>query len=154
MLSASACRATSLFLQSTRSLLQPNHCAAALIHLARSSSKAVFQPFTTSVSTALEQHTGRWGPRAAMQALHSNSSVGTRAPGSYQHVRRAAVPCRAATSTNGNKSPSGQQPSQHAATGYLWHELYFWHCAGPWGNLREYVQPMDHSPEHVETKRR
>lgn len=40
------------------------------------------------------------------------------------------------------------------STGYLMHELYLWHCAGPWGNLREFVQPMDHSPEHVETKRR
>ena len=47
-------------------------------------------------------------------------------------------------------SNNGQQNS----TGYLMHELYLWHCAGPWGNLRNFVQPMDHSPEHVETKRR
>jgi hypothetical protein len=36
----------------------------------------------------------------------------------------------------------------------VWHELSFWHCAGPWGSLHEHVQPIDHSPEHAETKRR
>jgi hypothetical protein len=51
---------------------------------------------------------------------------------------------------NGAAAHNGEMTS----TGYLWHELYFWHCAGPWGNFREHVQPMDHSPEHVETKRR
>jgi hypothetical protein len=38
-------------------------------------------------------------------------------------------------------------------TGYLFHELYFWHHAGPWGNLRQYIQPTRHF-EHTETKRR
>jgi len=53
-------------------------------------------------------------------------------------------------SSNGQSAPAKLPKS----TGYLWHELYFWHCAGPWGSFKEFVQPMDHSPEHVETKRR
>jgi hypothetical protein len=38
-------------------------------------------------------------------------------------------------------------------TGYLFHEMYFWHHAGPWGNLKQHVQPVRHF-EHAETKRR
>lgn len=38
-------------------------------------------------------------------------------------------------------------------SGYMYHELLFWHTAGPWGNLKEHVQPMKY-PENAETKRR
>jgi hypothetical protein len=71
------------------------------------------------------------------------------APASHQPKQRSVqcLPIPKA-SKNGNWHKASN------STGYLWHELYFWHCAGPWGNLREFVQPMDHSPEHVETKRR
>jgi hypothetical protein len=65
---------------------------------------------------------------------------------------RPLLHCRAMSSSSSNEA--SKQHSLSLRTGYLWHELYFWHCAGPWGNFQEYVQPMDHSPEHVETKRR
>eukprot|EP00879_Flechtneria_rotunda_P023178 GHRR01024504.1.p1 GENE.GHRR01024504.1~~GHRR01024504.1.p1 ORF type:complete len:429 (+),score=116.86 GHRR01024504.1:183-1469(+) len=38
-------------------------------------------------------------------------------------------------------------------TGYLYHELYFWHNPGPIGSLQNYLQPVQHF-EHTETKRR
>eukprot|EP00775_Hariotina_reticulata_P006585 gene6585-6813_t len=50
-----------------------------------------------------------------------------------------------------SKAASNSSISRH--TGYLHHELYLWHNPGPWGNLREFVQPARYA-EHSETKRR
>lgn len=152
MLSVPSCGATAQLILQT-GCLQQCSCAA-VVHLVRSNT---IQGLLRPQSQFFEQFRRSFGSRAAMQAFHSSSGVSTRAnsrthvAASHQHTRRAAVPCRvAATSSNGNKRHS----QQAASTGYLWHELYFWHCAGPWGNMKEFVQPMDHSPEHVETKRR
>lgn len=38
-------------------------------------------------------------------------------------------------------------------TGYLVHELYFWHNAGHMGSVKHHIQPARHL-EHPETKRR
>ena len=38
-------------------------------------------------------------------------------------------------------------------TGYLYHELMFWHNAGHFGSVKRRIQPSRHV-EHSETKRR
>lgn len=43
--------------------------------------------------------------------------------------------------------------SARHVTGYLFHELYFWHDQGHLGSLSRYVQPTQHW-EHPDTKRR
>ncbi|KAF6262071.1 hypothetical protein COO60DRAFT_1268392 [Scenedesmus sp. NREL 46B-D3] len=63
---------------------------------------------------------------------------------------RCASSRHAWTRATSNSSPATE--ARHK-TGYLFHELYFWHEPGPWGNLKQYVQPTRH-PEHAETKRR
>ncbi|KAF8062643.1 histone deacetylase-like amidohydrolase [Scenedesmus sp. PABB004] len=63
---------------------------------------------------------------------------------------RVAAVAGAAARAAGDGAGAGGAPLR---TGYLWSELFFWHCPGPWGSLREYVQPMQY-PEHAETKRR
>jgi hypothetical protein len=72
----------------------------------------------------------------------------SRATGSTSSSRSASRHvCARATPNSSSASQADRK------TGYLFHELYFWHEPGPWGNLKQYVQPTRH-PEHVETKRR
>lgn len=65
------------------------------------------------------------------------------------HAGRATTTVTARAAGNGSYTAV---PAR-SMTGYLYHELYFWHCPGPWGNLKQYIQPTRH-PEHTETKRR
>jgi hypothetical protein len=83
--------------------------------------------------------------RVSRRALHTCSHARVSTSSSRSHSSRHV--CTKAT-IHGS---SGAQADRK--TGYLFHELYFWHEPGPWGNLKQYVQPTRH-PEHVETKRR
>jgi hypothetical protein len=83
--------------------------------------------------------------RASRRALHTCPH----ATGSTSSSRSASSR-RVCTKATG---PSSSAEQAARKTGYLFHELYFWHEPGPWGNLKQYVQPTRH-PEHVETKRR
>jgi hypothetical protein len=78
----------------------------------------------------------------------STQRASSRATGSTSSSRSASRHvCVKATPNSSSASQADRK------TGYLFHELYFWHEPGPWGNLKQYVQPTRH-PEHVETKRR
>lgn len=82
--------------------------------------------------------------RVSQRALHTCSHATVSTSSSRRTSRRPV--CAKATL-------HGSSGAQDRKTGYLFHELYFWHEPGPWGNLKNYVQPTRH-PEHVETKRR
>lgn len=105
-----------------------------------------------SMAATMPCRTGVRGMEAPLPSMHRALDAVSRAISHLARQRPSGIQQRgrrAMCTTVAGALPE----TQSKKSGYMYHEHLFWHCAGPWGNFKEHVQPMKY-PENAETKRR